>query len=94
MKHTLQNVTRLIEDDYKLVSVESTVPPGHMGGTGWHCYVIAQGTNTIRGYQQGSLEAVRQSVEEIVARLNERRLGKRGRAYLHITNDGKKGERE
>jgi hypothetical protein len=68
----------LIEDDYEIISVESTVPSEHMGGTGWHCYVIGQGANTIRGYRQGSLETVRQSVEEIVARLNERRLGKRG----------------
>jgi hypothetical protein len=40
----------LIEDDYEVVSVESTIPPEHMGGTDWHCYVIGQGTNTIRGY--------------------------------------------
>jgi hypothetical protein len=84
----------LIEDDYEIVSVESTVPPEHLGGTGWHCYVIGQGTNTIRGYQQGSLENVRQSVEEIVTRLNERRLGKRGRVYLDMTKHGKKGERK
>ena len=48
-----------------------------MGGAGWHCYVIGQGANTIRGFKRGTLEAVRQSVEEIVMRLNERRLGKR-----------------
>ena len=65
------------EDDYEIVSVESTIPPEPTGGTGWHCYVIGQGKNTIRGYQQGSLEAVRQSAEEIVTSLNERRLGKR-----------------
>jgi hypothetical protein len=79
----------LIEDDYEVVSVESTVPPEHMGGTSWHCYVIAQGKNKIRGYQQGSLETVRQSVEEIVTRLNERRLGKRERVYLDTTNRAK-----
>jgi len=82
----------LIEDDYEVVSVKSAVPPEHMVGTGWHCYVIGQGTNTIRGYQQGSLEIVRQSVEEIVTRLNERRLGKRGRVYQDRTNQGKKVE--
>jgi len=82
----------LIEDDYEVVSVKSAVPPEHMVGTGWHCYVIGQGTSTIRGYQQGSLEIVRQSVEEIVTRLNERRLGKRGRVYQDRTNQGKKVE--
>ena len=84
----------MIEDDYEIVSVESTVPPEHMRGTGWHCYVIGQGANIIRGYQQGSLETVRQSVEEIVTRLNERRLGKRGRVYLDMSNHGKKVERK
>jgi len=67
----------LIEDDYEIISVESTAPPEHMGGTDWHCYVIGQGANMIRGFQQGSLATVRQSVEEVVTRLNERRLGKR-----------------
>jgi hypothetical protein len=84
----------LIEDDYEIISVESTVPPEPMGGAGWHCYVIGQGANTIRGFQQGSLETVRQSVEEIVTRLNERRLGKRGQAYLDMTNHGKKVEQK
>mgnify|MGYP001552205102 FL=1 len=84
----------MIEDDYEIVSVESTNPPERMTGTGWHCYVIGQGTNTIRGYQQGSLEAVRQSVEEIVTRLNERRLGKRGLGYLDMSNHGKAVERK
>ena len=84
----------MIEDDYEIVSVESTNPPERMTGTGWHCYVIGQGTNTIRGYQQGSLEAVRQSVEDIVTRLNERRLGKRGLGYLDMSNHGKAVERK
>ena len=84
----------MIEDDYEIVSVESTIPPEHMIGTGWHCYVIRQGTNTIRGYQKGSLEAVRRSVEEIVTRLNERRLVKRGLGYLDMSNHGKAVERK
>jgi hypothetical protein len=70
----------LIEDEYKIVSVESTVPPEPMVGKGWYCYVIGQGENQIRGYKQGSLEAVTESVEEIVSGLNERRLGSRARA--------------
>ena len=80
----------MIEDDYVIVSVESTVPPEHLAGSGWHRYVISQGSNTIRGYQQGSLETVQLAVEEIVTRLNERRLGKRGQVYLNTKNHGKK----
>ena len=45
-------------------------------------YVIAQGANRIEGHRQGKLKAVTQAVEEIVAQLNERRLGKRGRVNL------------
>ena len=80
----------MIEDHYVIVSVESTVPPEHLAGTGWHRYVISQGGNTIHGYQQGSLETVQLAVEEIVTRLNERRLGKRGQAKLSAKNHGKK----
>ena len=80
----------VLEDDYEIVSVESTVPPEHLAGTDWYCYVIRLGTNTIRGYRQGSLETVRQSAEAIVMRLNERRVGKRGRVHLEMSNHSKK----
>ena len=80
----------LIDEDYEIVSVEPTDPPEDMVGTDWYCYVIEQGNNTIRGYQQGNREAVRQAVEEIVARLNERRYGKRGRVHLDMSTPGKK----
>lgn len=38
----------------------------------------------IRGYRQGGLRAVTTAVEEIVAQLNERRMGKRGRVNLVV----------
>jgi len=80
----------MIEEDYEIVSVEPTGPPMDMGGTDWHCYIIEQGKNTIRGYQKGSLTAVTKSVEEIVERLNERRFGKRGRVHLDMSTRAKK----
>ena len=64
-----------------------------MVGTGWHCYVIEQGKNRIRGYQQGDVKAVTRAVEEIVARLNERRYGKKGRVHLQMSSQGKKAKR-
>jgi len=82
----------LIEEDYEIVSVEPTDPPTDMGGSDWHCYIIEQGKNTIRGYQKGSLRTVTKSVEEIVMRLNERRFGKRGRVHLDMSTRGKKAE--
>lgn len=80
----------MIKEDYEIVSVEPTDPPGGMAGKGWHCYVIEQGKNTIRGYQQGDKKAVTKAVEEIVVRLNERRYGKSGRVQLTMPAQSKK----
>ena len=67
---------------YKIVSVGPAEPPAGTEGADWHQYVIAQGPNRIEGHRQGKLKAVTLAVEEIVAQLNERRLGKRGRVNL------------
>ena len=80
----------LNEEDYGIVSVEPTDPPGDMVGTGWHCYIIEQGKNTIRGYRRGNISTVTRAVEEIVVRLNERRRGKMGRVHLTMSSQGKK----
>jgi hypothetical protein len=84
----------LTDEDYEILSIEPTDPPGDMVGTGWHCYIIAQGENTIRGYQRGDIKTVRRAVEEIVARLNERRYGKKGRVHLTMSPKTKKVERQ
>ena len=84
----------MIDDAYEIVSIEPTDPPQDMVGTGWHCYIIAQGKATIRGYQQGNSETVTTAVEEIVERLNERRFGKKkGRVHLQMSAQKKKAER-
>lgn len=80
----------MIDEDYEIVSIEPTDPPGDMAGSGWHCYVIQQGENRIRGYQQGNIKDVTRAVEEIVMRLNERRYGKSGRVHLTMSAQGKK----
>ncbi len=68
---------------YEIVSVQRAKPPPGVEGSNWHQYVIAfEGGNTIHGYQPGNLKAVTSAVEEIVAQLNERHLGKRGRVNL------------
>jgi hypothetical protein len=84
----------LNKEDYEIVSVEPTSPPGQMVGTGWHCYIIEQGKNKIRGYQRGNIEAVTRAVEEIVARLNERRYGKSGRVHLTLSASATKAQRK
>ena len=68
---------------YQIVSVRRAKPPSGAEGAYWYRYVIAfEGRNSIRGCRQGSLKAVTGAVEEIVAQLNERHLGNRGRVNL------------
>jgi len=71
---------------YQIVSVRRAEPPPSGKGSHWYRYVIAfEGTNTIHGCRQGGLKAVTRAVEEIVAQLNERHLGKPGRGHLVLT---------
>jgi hypothetical protein len=81
-----------MEDAFQIVSVLPTKPPPDAQGSDWYCYVIAQGTNTICGYRQGNLRLVTSAVEEIVTQLNERRIGKRGRAHLVMPARKKPGD--
>lgn len=71
-----------IGQPYEIVSVKQTDAPAGAEGSDWHCYVIAQGKNSMRGYRQGDLKAVTTAVEEICAQVNERQMGKRGRVNL------------
>ena len=77
-------------EDYEIVSVEPTETPTDMTGSAWHRYVIEQGSNRMVGYQPGSLDAVTGSVQELVARLNDRRRGKRTPVQLAKPAGGKK----
>ncbi len=68
---------------YQIVSVRRAEPPPGGEGPYWYRYVIAfEGTNAIHGCRQGNLRAVTTAVEEIVAKMNERHLGKPGRVNL------------
>lgn len=79
----------MIEQDYEIESVRPAEPPSDMDGSDWHCYVITQGNNRIRGFRRGQPRAVMTAVEEIVSRLNERRMGKRGRVHLIMPSSKK-----
>jgi hypothetical protein len=72
-----------LEQPYEIVSVRRAKAPPGTEGSNWHRHVIAfDGTNTIHGCRQGGLKAVTTAVEEIVAKMNERHLGKPGRVNL------------
>jgi len=80
-----------MEQPYEIVSVRRTKPPPGVEGSNWHKYVIAyEGRNTIHGYQPGNLKAVTRAVEEIVAQLNERHLGKPSRVHLVLKKKTRK----
>jgi hypothetical protein len=83
----------MLAEAYAIVSIEPSAAPADTEGANWHCYVIAQGRNEIRGYRQGQQKSVKVEVEEIVARLNERRTGKRSRVHL-VMPKAKKAEQK
>ncbi len=62
---------------YEIESILQAEPPPGGKGSNWYRYVIAfEGTNTVHGCRQGGIKAVTREVEEIVAQLNERHLGR------------------
>ncbi len=72
-----------VEQPYEIVSVRRAKAPPDGKGSNWYRYVIAfDGANTVHGCRQGGLKAVTTAVEEIVAKMNERHLGKPGRVNL------------
>ena len=78
-----------MNEDYEIVAVESAEAPNDLGGTDWYRYTISQGTNRIFGYRQGDLGSITKAVQELVLRLNERRVGKRGRTNLYMPTRAK-----
>jgi hypothetical protein len=70
------------DEPFELVSIQKAPAPSGGEGNDWFSYCISQGSNTITGYRQGSLSAIREAVQEIIVGLNERRSLKRGRVQL------------
>ncbi|MGB5211441.1 MAG: hypothetical protein WBN31_04665 [Gammaproteobacteria bacterium] len=69
-------------DPFEIASITKTQPPAGVETSSWYHYVIRQGSNTINGRRQGTLKNVTKAVEEVIERLNERRMGKAGRVHL------------
>jgi hypothetical protein len=67
---------------FAIGEIESIEPPVEGAGKYWCRYTIVQGSNTINGMRQGGVKAVKKAVGEIVADMNQRRMGKRGRVHL------------
>ena len=75
---------------YEIVSIQKADAPPEGEDGDWYDYEIVQGSHTINGCRQGKLKAVTTAVEEIVAQLNERRFGKRGRVQAASKPKAKK----
>ena len=58
---------------FRLLSIRASSAPQGSVGRDWLEYCIGQGSNVIKGYRRGDLQAVRADVEQIVIALNERR---------------------
>jgi hypothetical protein len=59
------------------VDLISEVPAPDGSSEIWHQYVISQGANTITGLRPGARVEVVSQLEEMVTRLNLRRMGKK-----------------
>ncbi len=78
------SATVLDEDAYILVSIAKADAPVFSEEGNWHRYVISQGKNQIVGHRPGSLDNVRQAVEELIVQLNARRVPKPGRVHITV----------
>ena len=70
------------DEPYQLKAVNKSDPPAGSEGKDWVRYEIAQGTNVITGYRQGTVSSIKRAAQEIVVGLNERRSPNRGRVQL------------
>jgi hypothetical protein len=78
-----QTVSKVPENGpFEMESLKKADAPDGAGGKNWYKYIINQGVNQIVGYRQGSHQAVKEAVEDIVVNLNQRRSGKPGRVHL------------
>jgi hypothetical protein len=69
-------ITDVLEVPFQ-VDLISEVPAPDGSNDVWQQYVISQGTNVITGLRPGARAEVAAQLDEMVARLNERRVGKK-----------------
>jgi hypothetical protein len=65
----------ILEVPFKIESIAKTDAPAGSEGV-WCRYVISQGTNLINGVRAGNQAEVANLLQDMVERLNERRIGK------------------
>lgn len=76
-------------EPFRIVEFARAEPPSGQPDSEWYRYVISQGRAAMAGTRQGSRESVIAAAEDIVSRMNERRLGRSGRVHLKMGNQPK-----
>ena len=69
-------ITDVLEVPFQVDKISEVAAPDGSNDV-WQQYVISQGTNIITGLRPGSRVDVAAQLDEMVARLNERRVGKK-----------------
>lgn len=69
----------VVNDAYRVLSIERTVAPGGADETDWFKYQIGVGKDVVTGYRRGTLLVVQRDVEDVVDGLNDRRMVGRNR---------------
>lgn len=69
-------------EPFKVISVTKSAGPEGNDKKDWYRYVISQGNDPIIGFRRGTRQSVVAAAEAVVFSLNERLVGKRGRAHI------------
>ncbi len=69
----------VVNDAYRVLSIERTSAPGGADEADWFKYTIGVGADVVTGYRRGTLPVVQRDVEDVVDGLNGRRMVGRNR---------------
>ncbi len=75
MTRLASKLESVLEGPFKVDSIVPVAAPQGSEGV-WHRYVITQGSNRITGMRAGARADIAVVVDEMVERLNDRRVGK------------------
>ena len=68
------------DEPFRIISVTKSDGPDGGAKKGWYRYVISRGKDPITGFRRGTRKSVVEAAEGVVLCLNQRLVGKSGRA--------------
>ena len=78
------SLSAIANPPFRVIEFARADPPAGQPESEWYRYVISQGREPMSGLRQGTRGSVAAAVDEIVLRMNERRLGRFGRVHLRM----------